>query len=108
MGTENLIIDDGSEPDDEANEMEENMKDVEDMKVEKHVEGIYACPEFIFSKHEEKRIYKPCHKGVIVKLFWRQIGYKALETRLKQIWARKGMINIIDLSNNYYLVIFLN
>jgi hypothetical protein len=41
-----------------------------------------------------------------VKLLGRRIGYKALETRLKQMWVKKGIINIIDLSNDYYLVTF--
>lgn len=35
-----------------------------------------------------------------------RIGYKALAKRLKQMWVRKGVINIIDLSNDYYLVVF--
>lgn len=34
------------------------------------------------------------------------IGYKALETRLKQMWARCDVINIIYLGNDYCLVDF--
>jgi hypothetical protein len=78
------------------------------MKVEENTIGGYACPEFVFSKFEEKRIYRPWRRGVIVKLLGRRIGYKALETRLKQMWVRKGVISIIDLSNDYYLVAFTN
>jgi hypothetical protein len=36
------------------------------------------------------------------------MGYKALETRLKQTWVRKRVITIIDLGNDYYLVAFSN
>lgn len=54
----------------------------ERMKVVKSRVGEYECPEFIFSKLEEKRIYRPWRRGVIVKLLGRRIGYKALETRL--------------------------
>ncbi|MCI63318.1 hypothetical protein A2U01_0084575, partial [Trifolium medium] len=47
------------------------------MKVEERMVGEYACPEFIFFKLEEKRIYRPWRRGVIVKLLGRRIGYKA-------------------------------
>jgi hypothetical protein len=43
-----------------------------------------------------------------VKMLGRSIGYKALETRLKQMWVRNGVLNIVDLSNDYYLVTFSN
>ncbi|KAK2442272.1 zinc ion binding / nucleic acid binding protein [Trifolium repens] len=73
--------------------------------VEKMV-GQYECPQFILSEKEEKRIQKPWRQGLIVKLMGRRIGYKALETRLKQIWVRKGVITIIDLGGEYFLVYF--
>ncbi|MCH84409.1 hypothetical protein A2U01_0005241, partial [Trifolium medium] len=72
-------------------------EDGDDMKVEKHRIGDYDCPEFVFSKTDEKRIDRPWRRGVIVKLLGRRIGYKALENRLKQMWVRKGVISIIDL-----------
>lgn len=39
-----------------------------------------------------------------MKLLGRRIRYNI--TRLKHMWVGSGVINIIDLSNNYYLVIF--
>lgn len=47
--------------------------------------GGYDCPVFVLSKAEEKRILRPWMRGVIVKLSGMKIGYKALETMLKQI-----------------------
>lgn len=41
-----------------------------------------------------------------MKLLRNKIGYKALETRLNQMWFLSGIINIIDLGNKYYLVAF--
>jgi hypothetical protein len=76
------------------------------IRVEENKIGDYDCPEFVLSKLEEKRIHRPWKRGVIVKLLGRKIGYKALETRLKHMWVRKGVINIIDLGNDYYLVAF--
>ncbi|MCH83894.1 hypothetical protein A2U01_0004722 [Trifolium medium] len=87
---------------------EEEEEKVAGIRVEEKEIGGYECPEFVFSKTEEKRIHRPWRRGVIVKLLGRKIGYKALETRLKQMWVRKGVISIIDLGNDYYLVAFSN
>ncbi|GAU46872.1 hypothetical protein TSUD_402900 [Trifolium subterraneum] len=87
----------GDEREDEKEEDGEANYDEEEMKVEKGRVGEYECPKFIFTSKEEKRLYKPWRRGVIVKLLGRRIGYKALETRLKQMWVRKGIISIIDL-----------
>lgn len=84
------------------------MENIEDIIVEEHTEGKYDFSSFILSKTEEKRIYKPWRRGVIVRLLGRRIGYQALETRLKQMWVQNGVISIIDLSNDYYLVVFTN
>ncbi|WJX42021.1 hypothetical protein P8452_29302 [Trifolium repens] len=102
-----VSVEDGSEKEEEEKEDEEE-EGVESMKVEERYVGDYECPQFIFSKKEEKHLYRPWRRGVIVKLLGRRISYKALETRLKQMWVRKGVINIIDLSNDYYLVAFSN
>ncbi|XP_058780632.1 uncharacterized protein LOC131654593 [Vicia villosa] len=60
----------------------------------------------ILSKYEETRIQRPWRRGVIAKLLGRRIGFKALENRLNQMWVRKGIIRIIDLGYDYYLVCF--
>lgn len=70
--------------------------------------GIYDCPTFILSEKEERRIQKPWKEGINVKLLGRKIGFKALETRLNQMWVRKGIINIIDLGYDFFLVTFSN
>lgn len=36
----------------------------------------------------------------------KRIGYKALENRLNQIWARNENLNIVDLGQEYYMVSF--
>lgn len=43
---------------------------------------------------------------IIVKMLERKIGYKALETRLCQMWVRNGVISIVDLGNEYFLIAF--
>ncbi|PNY15775.1 hypothetical protein L195_g012478 [Trifolium pratense] len=68
--------------------------------------GDHACPDFVLTEEEEARLQKPWRNGVIVKLLGRKIGYKALETRLKQMWVRNGIINIVDVGNDFFLVTF--
>jgi hypothetical protein len=108
IGAEGRVDDevdmDGSDSDAEEDESAEI--DGEGIRVEEQKIGNYDCPIFVLSKSEEKRIHRPWKRGVIVKLLGRRIGYKALETRLKQMWVKKGIINIIDLGNDYYLVTF--
>ncbi|KAK2384311.1 zinc ion binding / nucleic acid binding protein [Trifolium repens] len=101
---EEVVIGSSDSDDDDDDVLEEI--DVEGIRVEDQKVGNYDCPIFVLSKAEEKRIHKPWKRGVIVKLLGRRIGYKALETRLKQMWVKKGIINIIDLGNDYYLVTF--
>lgn len=76
------------------------------MKVEECKVGDYDCPKFVFSIMEEKRTQQPWRRGVIVKLLGRRIRYKALETMLKHMRVWKGIINIFNQSNDYYLVAF--
>jgi hypothetical protein len=90
----------------------EVMEDDEGMRVEGHIVeqkvGEIDCPIFSFSIEEEKRIQQPWKQGVIVKLLGRRIGYRALENRLHQLWVRRGVIQIVDLSHDFYLVTFTN
>lgn len=37
------------------------------MRVEEVIIGGYECPNFVFSKKEEKQIYRPWRRGLIVK-----------------------------------------
>lgn len=41
-----------------------------------------------------------------MKLLGKRINFKALKTRVKQMWVKTRIINIIDSSNDYYLVTF--
>ncbi|KAK2384819.1 zinc ion binding / nucleic acid binding protein [Trifolium repens] len=93
---------DGEDEEDDMNDEYDGLQ-----VVEQQVAG-YDCPLFQLSKKEEARIQKPWRQGLIVKLFGRRIGYKALENRLKQMWVRKGVITIIDLGKDYFLIYFSN
>ncbi|RZB83991.1 hypothetical protein D0Y65_032446 [Glycine soja] len=45
-------------------------------------------------------------EDVWVKLLGRKIRFKVLENRLKQMWVRKGIIHMIDVGNDFFLVLF--
>lgn len=76
------------------------------ISIVKNKRGTHDYPALVLSEREEKRIHRPWRKGVIIKLLGCKIGFKVLETRLKQLWVRKGIIQIIDLSNDFFLVTF--
>lgn len=48
----------------------------------------------------------PWQHSLIIKVLGISIGYRALQTRVEQLWKRKGTMTIIDLSNDYFLVKF--
>ena len=54
----------------------------------------------------EARVWKPWRKTLIIKLLGRKIGYKALESRLYEMWVKDGIIDIIDLMHDYFMVNF--
>lgn len=58
--------------------------------------GAYENPLFQISEWEERRLRKPWRQAVIVKFLGRQIGFKALENRLRQMWVRDGILTMVD------------
>ncbi|KAI9077968.1 hypothetical protein K1719_040097 [Acacia pycnantha] len=66
------------------------------------------CPEFKFDEKEKERLNRPFRRTLVVKLMGRQPSYGFMMKKLKQIWERKGKIDIFDLENDFYLVNFHN
>ncbi|KAI9079593.1 hypothetical protein K1719_038420 [Acacia pycnantha] len=64
------------------------------------------CPKFNFEEKEKERLLKPFRRTLVVKLMGRQPSFGFMMKKLKQIWERKGMIDIFDLENDFYLVNF--
>lgn len=90
-----------SDSDDEELESKEDgdsssdeKEDLNCIQVVKGKKDGYDCPTLILSEQEEKRIRKPWKHGVIVKLLGRKIVFKALETRLCQMWVKRGVLNL--------------
>lgn len=103
----------GDEPVEEASESQmgepeevDEFGSVINIKIVEKKVGDYECPSFLLSNKERIRIQRPWKGGLIVKLLGRKIGFKALENRLNQLWVKAGVITIIDLGNDFFLVTF--
>ncbi|KAI9117958.1 hypothetical protein K1719_011100 [Acacia pycnantha] len=61
-------------------------------------------PKFTFSEKMKKRLHKAWRQAVIVKLLGRNIGYKSLLSILQTLWAKCGIITLINISNGFFVV----
>lgn len=80
----------------------------ETCKIIEHDRGNISIPEFVFTKNEEKRICYPFKKALIVKLLGRMIWLKALDNRVQKMWAKYGIVSVVDMVNDFFLVKFTN
>ncbi|KAF7813509.1 ribonuclease H [Senna tora] len=69
-------------------------------------DGDEACVVISISDKEKSRLSEPFDHALIIKLLGRNIGYKVLEKKLYQLWSVQGILSIIDLTNDYFLVKF--
>ncbi|RYR30315.1 hypothetical protein Ahy_B01g055115 [Arachis hypogaea] len=81
----------------------ESMLEEERIRI-KEVEG--GLFNIIISENIERKLWKSWWDTLIVKLLGRRLGYAAMKRRLVNMWDKKGTINVIDLTNDYYLVKF--
>ncbi|CAN1154213.1 hypothetical protein LINPERHAP2_LOCUS19877 [Linum perenne] len=66
------------------------------------------CPKIQFSEDEVKQFCKPWSKALVVRVLEKSFGYPALRRRLEFLWAKGGHIQVSDLSNDFFLVRFLD
>ncbi|KAI9098542.1 hypothetical protein K1719_025167 [Acacia pycnantha] len=64
------------------------------------------CPNFEFEEKERERLMKPFRRTLVVKLLGRQLSYGFMQKKLRQLWERKGSIEVFDCENHFYLVNF--
>lgn len=72
----------------------------------KDPEGDEACLVVTIPKSERDRMARPLGNTLIIKLLGINIGFNFLEKKLKELWAPKGDIEIIDLPCDYFFVKF--
>ncbi|KAI9128895.1 hypothetical protein K1719_000378 [Acacia pycnantha] len=61
-------------------------------------------PKFNFFEKMKKCLHKAWHQAVIVKLLGRNIGYKSLLSILQTLWAKYGIINLINVGSGFFVV----
>ncbi|KAI9121694.1 hypothetical protein K1719_008727 [Acacia pycnantha] len=61
-------------------------------------------PTFSFSEKMQKMLYKAWSRAVIVKLLGRNIGYKLLPSILQSLRAKRGVISLINIGNDFFVV----
>ncbi|CAN1280011.1 hypothetical protein LINPERPRIM_LOCUS17256 [Linum perenne] len=64
------------------------------------------CPRVWFSEEEIAQFYKPWSKALVVRVLEKSFPYQSLRRRLEFLWAKKGRIQVADLSNDFFLVRF--
>ncbi|KAL9437499.1 hypothetical protein AB3S75_023378 [Citrus x aurantiifolia] len=78
--------------------------DFEEGDVTENCEGV--MPSITFSARIQEKLIQPWKNSVVVKLLGKSIGYRALCSRLANLWKPSMGFSVIDLENNYYLVRF--
>ncbi|XP_028754982.1 uncharacterized protein LOC114714409 [Neltuma alba] len=97
--TKSIELDSEEEKDDETEGLEEEENDFQVIENPKR-----NSPTFVFSKKMKRKFYRAWKRSVIVKLLGRSIGFKALEGRLQTMWARRGVISLIDIGHGFFIV----
>ncbi|KAI9114533.1 hypothetical protein K1719_014231 [Acacia pycnantha] len=64
------------------------------------------CPKFLIDDKERERLCKPFAKSLFVKQLGGSMSLYFLESKLNQIWARKGAIKLGNLENDFFVVSF--
>ncbi|KAL4384625.1 hypothetical protein GQ457_15G012350 [Hibiscus cannabinus] len=80
--------------------------DVEVGEEDVHVGGSSTLPEISFSDRIHDEIDAQLANSVVVRLLGKSIGYRALLSRIQNLWSPSGGMSLIDLDNEYYLVRF--
>lgn len=103
------MSDDSFEDDDnlDNNSAKKNDKvKVEPGTIIEHVKNNLSIPEFVINEENKKRVQKPFKYTVIVKLLGCMISLKVLEDKLQKMWARTGVITVVDMANDFFAVKF--
>ncbi|KAJ7976173.1 reverse transcriptase [Quillaja saponaria] len=88
----------------------EHEDEVEDVSDDDTDDGDFPdsnnCLDILLTHEEKTRLRSPWRKSLIVKLLGKRIDYNFLCKRLYQIWKPKGILKVIDLGNNFFLIRF--
>ncbi|CAL5359909.1 unnamed protein product [Camellia sinensis] len=87
-----------------------NKEDDEDPKGQTTIQGTSSeqqgLPTISLPKKLLDKIRKPWENALIIRLLGKNIGYKMLCSRVRNLWGLQGEFNAIDLGCNYFLFKF--
>ena len=77
--------------------------DMESDEVRELREGLVAAK---ISQGLKQRICAPWSKALIVKVYWRTVGYNFIHGKILSLWNPVGRIDCTDLGKDFFLVRF--
>lgn len=75
-----------------------------DEEIEEVREGLATISLF---KETKQRIRAPCAKSLIVKVFYKTVGYNFLHAKLMGLWKPARRVDMVDLGRDFFLLRFL-
>lgn len=63
-------------------------------------------PNSVVSAEEYGIWCKPWHNTLIVRLLGKKVGLKYMTNKLQNIWAKKGVVHVMDRSHDFFMVRF--
>lgn len=64
------------------------------------------CPRVRFTPSEKNALWKPWKHSIICRVLGRRVGFNFLSSKLYKFWQKRGTMELIDLSNDFYLTKF--
>lgn len=100
-----------STTEDSSEDIEDNAKQGADLSKEDSLryvveDNLIKGPNIIPSTEEEKHLWRPWKRTLIIKLLGKRIGFGFLKKKIDAIWANKGITQLIDLGNEYFMAKF--
>lgn len=65
-----------------------------------------TCPKFKVDPMFMEQLSIPWRRSLVIKVLGKSVGYKALCSRVEQLWRLRGEITLLDLGKDYFLVKF--
>ncbi|XP_074297726.1 uncharacterized protein LOC141628487 [Silene latifolia] len=64
------------------------------------------CPRITLTKEEKSKLRKPWRRSLIIKMFYKNIGYLSLMRKLQAKWSIRGKLTLTNLTGSYYIARF--
>ncbi|KAF8034549.1 hypothetical protein BT93_C0766 [Corymbia citriodora subsp. variegata] len=85
---------------------EEEIPKLRDEVKDKPPTGFEDIPIMKVSKEDNKRMRRPWHQSLVIRLLVQTIGYNLPYKKLLQIWSPKVELVAIDLANDFFITKF--